>query len=92
MRHFDFSPLYRSTVGFDRVFSMLDSLSQPEQPTYPPYNIERTGENAYRISMAVAGFDESELSIELNQHLLTIKGEKGAEDGADAGATETAAA
>jgi molecular chaperone IbpA len=81
MRHVDFSPLYRSTVGFDRVFSMLDSLAQPEQPTYPPYNIERTGENAYRISMAVAGFDESELSIELNQHLLTVKGEKGAENG-----------
>lgn len=76
MRHFDFSPLYRSTVGFDRVFTMLDSLSQPEQPTYPPYNIEKTGENAYRISMAVAGFDESELSIELNQHLLSVKGEK----------------
>lgn len=81
MRHFDFSPLYRSTVGFDRVFSMLDSLSQPEQPAYPPYNIERTGENAYRISMAVAGFDETELSIELNQHLLTVKGEKGVENG-----------
>jgi molecular chaperone IbpA len=76
MRHFDFSPLYRSTVGFDRVFTMLDSLAQPEQPTYPPYNIEKTGDNAYRISMAVAGFDESELSIELNQHLLTVKGEK----------------
>jgi molecular chaperone IbpA len=76
MRHFDFSPLYRSTVGFDRVFTMLDSLAQPENQTYPPYNIEKTGENAYRISMAVAGFDESELSIELDQHLLTIKGEK----------------
>ena len=79
MRHFDFSPLYRSTVGFDRVFTMLDSLAQPEQQTYPPYNIEKTGDNAYRISMAVAGFDESELSIELNQHLLTVKGEKSAE-------------
>jgi molecular chaperone IbpA len=76
MRHFDFSPLYRSTVGFDRVFTMLDSLAQPEQPTYPPYNIEKTGDNAYRISMAVAGFEESELSIELNAHLLTVKGEK----------------
>ena len=76
MRHVDFSPLYRSTVGFDRLFTMLDSLSQPEQPTYPPYNIERTGENAYRITMAVAGFDESELSIELNQHVLTVKGTK----------------
>lgn len=76
MRHFDFSPLYRSTVGFDRVFTMLDSLAQPEQQTYPPYNIEKTGDNAYRISMAVAGFDEAELSIELNQHLLTVKGDK----------------
>ena len=76
MRHFDFSPLYRSSVGFDRVFSMLDSLSQPDQPTYPPYNIERTGENAYRITMAVAGFDESELSIEAREHALTVKGEK----------------
>ena len=76
MRHFDFSPLYRSTVGFDRVFTMLDSLAQPEQPTYPPYNIEKTGDNAYRISMAVAGFDETELTIELNQHILTVKGEK----------------
>ena len=76
MRHFDFSPLYRSTVGFDRVFTMLDSLAQPEQQTYPPYNIEKTGDNAYRISMAVAGFDETELSIELNQHLLSVKGEK----------------
>jgi molecular chaperone IbpA len=76
MRHFDFSPLYRSTVGFDRVFTMLDSLAQPEQPTYPPYNIEKTGDNTYRISMAVAGFDETELSIELNQHLLSVKGEK----------------
>jgi molecular chaperone IbpA len=76
MRHFDFSPLYRSTVGFDRVFTMLDSLAQPEQQTYPPYNIEKTGDNAYRISMAVAGFDETELSIELNQHLLTVKGER----------------
>jgi molecular chaperone IbpA len=81
MRHLDFSPLYRSTVGFDRVFSMLDSLSQPEQPTYPPYNIERTGENAYRITMAVAGFDESELSIEVNQLLLTVRGDKGVENG-----------
>ena len=52
MRHVDFSPLYRSTVGFDRLFRMLDSLGQPEagQTTYPPYNIERTGEDAYRIT------------------------------------------
>ena len=81
MRHVDFSPLYRSTVGFDRIFTMLDSLAQPDQPTYPPYNIERTGENAYRISMAVAGFDETELSIEIHAHLLTVKGEKSEEKG-----------
>ncbi|MCZ4091487.1 MULTISPECIES: Hsp20 family protein [Sinorhizobium] len=82
MRHFDFSPLYRSTVGFDRLFTMLDSLGQPDQSqTYPPYNIERTGENAYRITMAVAGFDESELSVEAREHTLTIKGEKSEDKG-----------
>jgi molecular chaperone IbpA len=77
MRHVDFSPLYRSTVGFDRLFTMLDSLAQPDQgQTYPPYNIERTGDNAYRVTMAVAGFDETELSIEAREHTLTVKGEK----------------
>lgn len=84
MRHVDFSPLYRSTVGFDRLFTMLDSLAQPDQgQTYPPYNIERTGENAYRITMAVAGFDEDELSIEAREHTLTVKGERAenSEDG-----------
>ena len=78
MRHVDFAPLYRSTVGFDRLFSMLDGLSQPENngQTYPPYNIERTGENAYRITMAVAGFAETELSLESRENVLTVKGEK----------------
>ena len=81
MRHVDFSPLYRSTVGFDRLFTMLDSLGQPEQAqTYPPYNIERTGENTYRITMAVAGFDERELSIEAHAQTLTVKGEKAEDD------------
>ena len=57
MRHLDFSPLYRSTVGFDRLFTMLDLLGQPETgQSFPPYNIERTGEDSYRISMAVAGY------------------------------------
>ncbi|MBN9029988.1 MAG: molecular chaperone [Rhizobiales bacterium 63-7] len=84
MRHVDFSPLYRSTVGFDRLFTMLDSLGQPEQAqTYPPYNIERTGENTYRITMAVAGFDETELSIEARAHVLTVKGEKADEAAGD---------
>ncbi len=81
MRHVDFSPLYRSTVGFDRLFNLLDTRGQPEQAqTYPPYNIERTGENTYRVTMAVAGFDEKELSIEAHAHVLTVKGEKSEED------------
>ncbi len=84
MRTFDLTPLYRSTVGFDRLFTMLDSLGQPEQAqTYPPYNIERTGENTYRITMAVAGFDETELSIEARAHVLTVKGEKADEAAGD---------
>ena len=77
MRTFDLAPLYRSTVGFDRLFSMLDQASGVDAaPTYPPYNIERTGENAYRISVAVAGFGESELSIESKENTLTIRGDK----------------
>src|SRR5262249_44493080 len=71
-------PLYRSTVGFDRLFSMLDGFESA--PGYPPYNIERTGENTYRISVAVAGFGENELSIEAKEHTLTIKGEKQTKD------------
>jgi molecular chaperone IbpA len=74
MRTFDLAPLYRSTVGFDRLFSMLDGFEAA--PGYPPYNIERTAENEYRISVAVAGFGESELSIESKENTLTIKGEK----------------
>ncbi|WP_173932653.1 Hsp20 family protein [Chelativorans sp. Marseille-P2723] len=77
MRHVDFSPLYRSTVGFDRLFTMLDSLNQLDGgQTYPPYNIERTGEYAYRITMAVAGFTEDEISVEAHRNVLTIRGEK----------------
>ncbi len=77
MRTIDYAPLYRSTIGFDRMFSMLDAVGNGEtSQTYPPYNIERTGENAYRISMAVAGFAEDELSIESKEQVLTITGEK----------------
>ena len=78
MRTFDLAPLYRSTVGFDRLFSMLDNVGGFDggTPGYPPYNIERTGENAYRISVAVAGFSKSELSIEAKENKLTIRGEK----------------
>ncbi|WP_417694269.1 Hsp20 family protein [Roseibium sp.] len=79
MRHFDLTPLYRSTVGFDRLFSLLDSANA-DAPSYPPYNIERTGENTYRITMAVAGFSEKELSLEAREHVLTVKGDKEAED------------
>ncbi len=78
MRTFDLSPLYRSTVGFDRLFSMLDKAPGFESggPTYPPYNIERTGDNSYRVTIAVAGFSESDLSIESKENTLTVKGEK----------------
>jgi molecular chaperone IbpA len=75
MRTFDLAPLYRSTVGFDRLFSMLDGFDA-STPGYPPYNIERTGENAYRISIAVAGFADHELNIEAKENTLTVKGEK----------------
>jgi molecular chaperone IbpA len=77
MRTFDLAPLYRSTVGFDRLFSMLDQVAGFDSgSTYPPYNIERTGENAYRITLAVAGFSEADISIEAKQNTLTIKGER----------------
>ncbi len=81
MRGFDLSPLYRSTIGFDRLFSLLDQTAGAEAPAaYPPYNIERTGENAYRLTLAVAGFGENELSIESRENTLTIKGAKEARD------------
>jgi molecular chaperone IbpA len=77
MRTFDLAPLYRSTVGFDRLFSLLDQVAGVDAaPSYPPYNIERTGENAYRISLAVAGFTDADLSIETKENTLTIRGER----------------
>ncbi|MCE4223291.1 Hsp20 family protein [Methylobacterium sp. C25] len=85
MRHYDLAPLYRSTVGFDRLFAALDGFVSAEQaPTYPPYNIERTSENAYRVTVAVAGFTESELSIETRESTLTIKGERKPVEGSKA--------
>ena len=82
MRTFDFAPLYRSTVGFDRMFSMLDQLDGVEGSVsgYPPYNIERIAENFYRISLAVAGFTDADLSIEAKENRLTIRGEKQTSD------------
>ena len=76
MRTYDLTPFYRSTVGFDRLFSLLDQATSDGSPGYPPYNIERTGENAYRISVAVSGFAKEELSIVAKENTLTIKGEK----------------
>ena len=84
MRSFDFAPFYRSTVGFDRLFDMLDHVGGAEGavPGYPPYNIERSAENTYSISVAVAGFTDSDLSIEVKENTLTIRGEKQATAGA----------
>ena len=83
MRSFDPTPFYRSTVGFDRLFSMLDQFVGPDSatPGYPPYNIERTGENDYRITLAIAGFAENDLNIELHENALTIRGDKSSADG-----------
>ena len=77
MRQYDLSPLYRSTVGFDRLFNMLDQVSGSDAAVgYPPYNIERTDEHNYRISVAVAGFGESDLAIESRENTLTIRGSR----------------
>ena len=78
MRHFDLAPLYRSTVGFDRLASILDQVMAADvgQTTYPPYNIEKTGENAYRITLAVAGFADSELTLEVRDGQLVVTGRK----------------
>ena len=79
MQTIDFSPFYRSTVGFDRVFNRLDTLVGQEAKTYPPYNIERTGDDAYRISIAVAGFANGDIAIETKENNLVIKGAKAAD-------------
>ncbi|MEL6767489.1 MAG: Hsp20 family protein [Pseudomonadota bacterium] len=74
MRTIDLTPLYRSTVGFDRMANMLDQVMAGENaaPSYPPYNIEKTGDDAYRITIAVAGFAEGELNAEVRDQVLTI--------------------
>ena len=76
MQTYDFSPFYRSTVGFDRLFNRLDGLVGQEAKTYPPYNIEKVGEDAYRISIAVAGFADSDLVLESKENSLVVKGAK----------------
>ena len=89
MRTFDLAPLYRSTVGFDRLFSLVDQLAGHDSgsPGYPPYNIERTGENNYRITVAVAGFGESDLDIEVKENTLTIRGGQQTKNGESKGET-----
>ena len=73
---FDLSPLYRSTVGFDRLAQLLDDVASFEAPTYPPYNIERLGEDEYRVTMAVAGFGPNDINIEVKENTLTVTGKK----------------
>ncbi len=80
MRTFDLSPLYRSAVGFDRLASLLEAAQGSEPTGWPPYNIETTGEDAYRVELAVAGFKADELSIEVKENLLTVTGLKTAND------------
>jgi len=82
MRSYDLAPLYRATVGFDRFADMMDRVlaSDVSQPTYPPYNIEKTDENAYRISIAVAGFAADDLSVEVKENQLVVSARKAEED------------
>ena len=81
MRTYDLSPMLRSSVGFDRMSRLLDSALSAEPPAYPPYNIERTSEDGYQISVAVAGFGEDELDVTVKDGVLIITGKKA--DGAD---------
>lgn len=81
MRSFDFSPLYRSTVGFDRLFDMLDQTRAEAAPGWPPYNVEKCGEDRYRITMAVAGFSPDEIEIVQQENALNVTGHKPPEDG-----------
>jgi molecular chaperone IbpA len=76
MRTYDFSPLWRSTIGFDRLFDLLDETQRATEDNYPPYNIERLGEDRYQISLAVAGFRPDELSITAEQNVLMVEGRK----------------
>ena len=73
---FDYTPLYRSSVGFDRLFRMLDEANSVETTTYPPYNIERVGDDEYRITIAIAGFGPQDVNIEAKGNTLTVSGKK----------------
>lgn len=74
MVNFDFSPLFRSSVGFDRLTQLMESQLQKAEPTYPPYNIEKTGEDTYRITLAVAGFDKADLDVTVQENRLIVSG------------------
>lgn len=76
MRNFDFTPLWRSTIGFDRIFDLLDEMQQTVEEHYPPYNVERLGEDHYQISLALAGFSPDEIAITAEQNLLTVESRK----------------
>ncbi len=82
MRNFDLAPLYRATIGFDQIADMMDRVlsSDINQPTYPPYNIEKTADDAYRISVAVAGFAEADLAVEVKENALVVSARKADED------------
>ncbi len=82
MRSFDFAPLHRATIGFDQIADMMDRVltNDVAQPSYPPYNIEKTDADTYRISVAVAGFSEEDLSVEVKENALIVAGKKAAED------------
>ncbi|NLR36054.1 Hsp20 family protein [Aeromonas hydrophila] len=81
MRSIDFSPLYRSAIGFDRLANLIESAASNGNAGYPPYNIEQLGDSDYRISMAVAGFTQEELELSFQENLLTVKGNKQADTG-----------
>ena len=76
MRTYDFAPLWRSTIGFDRLFDLLDETQRAAEDNYPPYNIERLGEDRYQISLALAGFSPDEIAITAEQNVLTVEGRK----------------
>jgi molecular chaperone IbpA len=76
MRTYDFAPLWRSSIGFDRLFDLLDETQRATEDHYPPYNIERLGEDRYRISLALAGFSPDEIAITAERNVLTVEGRK----------------
>src|SRR6478752_8039682 len=76
MRNYDFTPLWRSSIGFDRLFDLINSQIPENQDGYPPYDIVRTGEDSYRISLAIAGFSPDDVAITAQQNLLTVSGRK----------------